>query len=199
MSFNMRIFLIVMIPVVMLSGLATPDTARAISVTIRNIPPTPHHAPENTSLADVAATIQLAADIEGWRPLEEEPGSMIARLRLRTHTAVVKIGFDQSKFWIDYFDSTNLGYDPDDLRKTKTRRGIKGPRIHKNFNKWVRQLADSIEDHMKTPRSAIRVEQTRTPSPIMIADELEKLDALRERGVLTQEEFDRQKAKLLAR
>jgi hypothetical protein len=52
---------------------------------------------------------------------------------------------------------------------------------------------------MKTPRSAIRVEQTRTPSPIMIADELEKLDALRERGVLTQEEFDRQKAKLLAR
>jgi hypothetical protein len=35
-------------------------------------------------------------------------------------------------------------------------------------------------------------------SPILIADELEKLDALREGGVLTQEEFDKQKAKLLA-
>jgi len=31
----------------------------------------------------------------------------------------------------------------------------------------------------------------------MIADELEKLDALRQRGVLTQQEFDAQKAKLL--
>ena len=124
---------------------------------------------------------------------------MIVRLRLRTHTAVVKIGFDQSKYWIDYSDSTNLDYDPDDRRKTKTRRGVKGPRIHKNFNKWVRLLADSIEDHMKTPRSAARAERTRTHSPIMIADELEKLDALRERGVLTQEEFDQQKAKLLAR
>jgi hypothetical protein len=32
----------------------------------------------------------------------------------------------------------------------------------------------------------------------MIADELEKLDALRERGILTQEEFDQLKAKFLA-
>lgn len=35
-------------------------------------------------------------------------------------------------------------------------------------------------------------------SPLLIADELEKLDALRERGILTQDEFERQKAKLLA-
>jgi hypothetical protein len=33
--------------------------------------------------------------------------------------------------------------------------------------------------------------------PSMIADELDKLDALRQRGVLTQQEFDEQKAKLL--
>ena len=36
-------------------------------------------------------------------------------------------------------------------------------------------------------------------SQLLIAEELENLDALRERGVLTQEEFDQQKAKLLAR
>jgi hypothetical protein len=36
-------------------------------------------------------------------------------------------------------------------------------------------------------------------SPLPIADELDKLDKLRRRGVLTQEEFDQQKTKLLAR
>jgi hypothetical protein len=35
-------------------------------------------------------------------------------------------------------------------------------------------------------------------SPLLIADELEKLDKLRQRGLLTQGEFDQQKAKLLA-
>ena len=36
-------------------------------------------------------------------------------------------------------------------------------------------------------------------SPLLVADELDKLDKLRLRGVLTQGEFDQQKAKLLTR
>ena len=36
-------------------------------------------------------------------------------------------------------------------------------------------------------------------SSLSVADELDKLDKLRQRGVLTQGEFDQEKAKLLAR
>ena len=38
---------------------------------------------------------------------------------------------------------------------------------------------------------------TKTSSNISLADELEKLNSLKEKGVITQEEFDNKKSKLL--
>lgn len=187
-----------LLAVLLLAFSAIVPRSIAASVTIRNVPPTPHAAPAGTPLADLAAAIRLAADELGWRITQERPGEMQAALHVRTHDAFVSIGFDENNFWIDYRDSYNLDYSPDRSRGTKTRKAIEGPRIHRNYNKWVEQLATRISMHAKAPPKAEPPSPALATNPILIADELEKLDALRKRGVLSQDEFDRQKAKLLA-
>lgn len=74
----------------------------------------------------------------------------------------------------------------------------KGPRIHPNYNVWVRQLADQVAGRTAVILEANRGQESEG-SVSLIADELEKIDRLRQRGVLTQDEFDEQKKKLLAR
>jgi hypothetical protein len=168
------------------------------SVTIRNTPPTRHFAPPETPLVDLAAAIRRAAIEQGWQIVAEAPGAMRASLHVRSHEAVVTIGFDETNFWIDYDYSINLDYNPNTLRKTRNRGEVKGPRIHRNYNIWVDQLTKKIAIYAKVPPKATLTEPAPSKNPILIADELEKLDALRQRGVLSQEEFDQQKAKLLA-
>ncbi len=171
-------------------------TAAQLSKTIENIPPRPHLAPVGTSPDWLVATITAAAEYQGWRVIGEAPGVVTAILMRRTHEAVVTIGYDELNFWIDYKDSKNLNYNPKDrMRQVRDKRHIvsKGPRIHPNYNRWVAELADQIRLQMQNPPKRSNA------SPLLIADELDRLDKLRQRGVLTQGEFDQQKAKLLTR
>ena len=184
-------------------GLMLPGPALADRpATIRNIHPTPLQAPAGTSLADIGAAIREAAAIQRWEIVAETPGSVTARLKIRTHTATVWIQYDESFYQIDYIDSVNLDYSPNDLRMRKSGpaggRLIKGPRIHNNYNVWVGKLSEAIRRSSKYPgRAPESPEASFVNNPMLIADELEKLDSLRKRGILTQEEFDLQKAKLL--
>ena len=125
------------------------------------------------------------------------PGVMRATLRVRTHKAVVTIGFDESNFWIKYRDSKNLNYNPD-YNIVRAGAWEDGPSIHSNYNTWVAELAKSIEVSTIAPGSSDSTNTAPCANAILVADELEKLAALRERGILTQEEFDKQKSKLLA-
>jgi hypothetical protein len=172
-------------------------TAAQRSTTIENISPRPHFTPAEASPEQLVAAIRVAAEEQGWRIIGKSPGVMTAVLVRRSHEAVVTIGYDESSFWIDYKDSKNLNYNPKDLRQRrgKDRQGIviKGPRIHRNYNLWVAELANQIAYRTQDPPRLSK------EPPLLIADELDKLDQLRQRGVLTQEEFDQQKAKLLAR
>lgn len=176
-----------------------PSTAAARAETIRNISPTPHLVPAGTPLVDLAAAIKVAADELNWTVMREVPGVILLSLEVRAHEAVVIVGYDESNYWIDYSDSFNLDYSPKDRKLAgRNRRVIKGPRIHHNYNLWVGKLAKRIERRAKSPPRVIMADPASSRKPILVADELEKLDALRERGVLSQEEFDRQKLKLLA-
>ena len=172
-------------------------TAAQRITTIENIPPRPHFAPAEASPEQLVAAIRVAAEEQGWRIIGNAPGVVTAVLVRRSHEAVVTIGYDESSFWIDYKDSKNLNYNPKDrMGVGKNRRGVvitKGPRIHPNYNLWVAELANQISLRTQDPPRLSK------GPPLLIADELDKLDQLRQRGVLTQEEFDRQKAKLLAR
>ncbi|MBW2494953.1 MAG: SHOCT domain-containing protein [Deltaproteobacteria bacterium] len=174
---------------------AVEATAAQKSKPLENIPPRLHLAPAGTAPDRIAAAIALAAENQGWRIIEEAPGTLTAILFRRSHEAVVVIGYDETNFWIDYKDSKNLNYTTK-ARKRRTKGqvhgGSTGPRIHPNYNQWVAELADEIV--LRTQRPP---EPNGEPARL-IADELEKLDELRQRGVLTQEEFDARKAKLLA-
>lgn len=195
MSYRTRNRVAVLIPVLLLSGLAPPSASA--QVLIRNIPPTLHQAPAGTPLADLAAAIRLAVNEEGWVITEEATGVALASLHVRTHIAMVTIGFDESHYWIEYRDSVNLGYNLDD-RVVSNEKGLRRARIHRNYLKWLDKLAKRISIRMQAPPKLNWTDTTPCISSISVADELEKLDALRERGVLSQEEFDEQKAKLLA-
>ena len=52
---------------------------------------------------------------------------------------------------------------------------------------------------VKTPPKRVEPRPAFPGQLVLIADELEKLDALRQKGILTHEEFDREKAKLFVR
>lgn len=165
---------------------------------IRNVPPTPHYAPAHTPAADVGAAIKLAAEDQGWEISHEEPGVLQALLQIRRHTSMVTIRYDETNYSIDYKDSINLGYTPNDSGQGRMGdSAVKGPRIHGNYNIWVDRLKRRIEYRAKNPPKAKPMKKT--VIPVFVADELEKLAALLEQGVLTQDEFDAQKAKLLAR
>ncbi len=179
-------------------------TAAQRSKTIENVPPWPHLAPVGTSPDRLVTAITAAAEYLGWRIIGEAPGVVTAILMRRTHEAVVTIGYDELNFWINYKDSKNLNYNLKDLTgRVGSRRSIvtKGPRIHPNYNRWVAELADQIALQMQSPPkwSNENPSNQSDASPLLVADELDKLDKLRLRGVLTQGEFDQQKAKLLAR
>lgn len=101
-------------------------------------------------------------------------------------------------FWLAYVDSENLDYSANNLRRSgPSGRVIKGPRIHSNCNGWVKRLAKAIGIRVADPRRATQAKPASSGSLLFDADEIENLDVLSERGALTEEEFNSQKAKLL--
>ena len=190
-----------MFQIIRLAALAATFALNANAVlaseTIRNIPRTPHFASPTTPIESIAAAIKLAAGDYQWRILEEQEGELLASVFVRQkHRATVRIGFDEASYWIDYVDSENLDFSPNDRRLvTSKNRGvvIKGPRIHRNYNRWVANLARQIEVRMQAPP-----EVDIQPSPTFsVADEIEKLDDLKQRGVLSSEEFNELKKGIL--
>ena len=182
-----------------LSGPISAQADRTAS--IENIPPTPLGAPADTSMPRIAAAIKLAALSQNWEIIGESPGAMTARLHIRAHTADVVIAYTEKKYQIDYLDSDNLDFKTSDYKipasGPRQARIIKGPRIHRNYNVWVKKLSRSIQVHARNPPPVPAEPPSTAKNPLLIADELEKLDSLRQRGILTQEEFDQQKARLL--
>jgi hypothetical protein len=168
--------------------------------TIKNISPRAHGAPGGSSLADIANSIDRAGSEFGWHQVASGDGFVDLSIVVRTHTATVRVGFDDRFFWIDYLNSINLKYSPNDLEPSRAaasrRVRVKGPRIHRNYNRWVDTLAARIAARVSHPARQARP-ATEQPGVLLVADELEKLDGLRQRGVLTDDEFERQKKRLL--
>lgn len=76
--------------------------------------------------------------------------------------------------------------------------------LHNAYRTWHRLTVDKQEDASEIAPAAPKAleqrvgdSQLQDPAPLSVADELAKLAALKEQGILTQEEFDAQKARLL--
>jgi hypothetical protein len=80
--------------------------------------------------------------------------------------------------------------------------GTKRQRIHRNYNNWVVKLSGTINKYFRAASESTGA--SKQPSPVLkqeettdLYTELFELDELRERGILTDEEFEAEKAKLL--
>jgi len=192
--------------------LANPPTAEAAraSVAIRNIEPTAHDARSGATLEEIGAALAVAAEEFKWDVQSAGEGRLRASLVVRRkHHSIVEIGYDARNFWITYQDSKNLNYHPpgDVIRRGKRVKKSAEPRIHPNYNVWVRALADHLSLGINEIISENRLAAEQANAELIavekdnlaIADELQKLDALRTKGILTDAEFESQKSKLLSR
>lgn len=83
---------------------------------------------------EVRTAIIAACRKRGWTPRLDGASRLTAAILVRSkHYAEIEIVFDPSAYSIRYLSSRNLDYDEADRR------------IHRNYNKWVAQLSQSIQ------------------------------------------------------
>lgn len=129
MTMNRRLFvrLLLLLPLVLV--LAGWRTAPLYN-------PEPIAVPEGLKVKEVGKAVKLAMVKRGWRAGNVKPGKILAVLHIRKHTAKVLITYDDKEVKIRYVGSENLKYKKED-DGTEI--------IHKNYNSWVRNLANDIE------------------------------------------------------
>lgn len=145
---------------------------------------------DGTSFTDqeVRTAIIEGCIAKRWSPTVNDDGTIRAAILVRqTHFAEVEISYGKTAYSITYVSSRELNYN--DRRQS----------IHKNYNKWVVNLSASINKSLGERLSGA----TPTADPDAddgqkdIYSELIKLDDLRQKGIITDDEFEEQKRKLL--
>ena len=125
-----------------------------------------------------------------WSAVIDGTGIVRATLNVKNkHFAEIEIRYTASAYSIFYVSSDNLDYNESKQR------------IHRNYNNWVLKLSRTIDQFFRRPAAQAEVnsETTTNNGRKDIYAEILKLDDLRTRGLLTDEEFDSEKRKLLTR
>ncbi|HRE15802.1 MAG TPA: hypothetical protein PLW86_01880 [Rhodocyclaceae bacterium] len=112
--------------------------------------------------AEVRAAIRNAATSMGWsiadgQQAQELIGTLIVRAK---HTVQVTIRLEPKSYSVVYRDSVNMNYDksgmtPEDrllinIRGSSNLGGKEGPVIHPNYNRWVRELVNAINNQIRS-------------------------------------------------
>jgi hypothetical protein len=135
------------------------------------------------TLDEVRAGIIRGSQTRLWSAEIAEENVIRAKLNVKNkHFAVVEIPFSESAYSIIYVSSENLDYNP--TRET----------IHRNYAKWIYRLSTSINDQLL---ALVTEAEPAAASMEELFEDLLKLDDLRDRGILTDEEFDIEKGRLL--
>jgi len=89
----------------------------------------------SASNEEIAEAIWSAARRQGWKTERMGDRKIKAVKHIRSHSITVSINYSKSSFDIFYVDSNNLKFD--------------GSNIHKNYNIWIHQLEESIQNEIK--------------------------------------------------
>lgn len=84
------------------------------------------------SMDSIYSAIKRAGYSKGWVVTKVKSGLAQAKLVLRTHVAIVEIPYTANSFSIQYKDSQNLKFNPENGT------------IHSNYNGWVTNLENAI-------------------------------------------------------
>lgn len=203
-------------------GLAPPAFAARLTAMESMETRVPYNAKPGVNLEALTRSVIAAVELNEWRPTFEKPGIVLAEKVTHEgkHRATVKISYDTESFIIEYVTSLNLGYRARHCEsrtfgnpRMPKRNPCYGPAIHPYYNVWLRILANSIADHAAllsagNPGPTIRhlLPGAREHggahdqiAPTLVADEIRRLKALADDGILTQEEYEDRKKLLLAR
>jgi hypothetical protein len=145
------------------------------------------------SLDKVQEVIIEACLARGWQPTVEGDGVVTATINVRgRHYAKIEIPFTENNYSILYVESNNLDYNAERQK------------IHRNYNNWVVKLSGTIGKYFRVVHEGSRAtdaDQAATDAAQSYQDDvytkLLKLDELREKGILTDEEFEKEKRKVL--
>lgn len=126
--------------------------------------PKPIAVPEGRTLDEVRHAIRAAVSGDTiWSVLDDKPSQMLVMLAISMHTARLSIDYDLHSVRFTYLSSQELDYkQKPDGRQT----------IHRNYNKWLRELVRNIQTHLHRPppeqvvQSAYRESQTVLTSPL---------------------------------
>lgn len=189
MKSMLRIILLALVMVPAIVGAASPiKNLMNVPISLKS---------DGTSLTDqeISAAIIEGCIAKGWSPIVNDQGVIRATISPRVHFAEVEITYTPTTYSITYVSSRNLNY-----KHYKK----KPDRIHKNYNNWIVKLSASISKAFHTTSSSTaRVPADANTGAIAergkqdMDSELMKLDELRKKGILTDDEFDEQKKRLL--
>lgn len=96
--------------------------------------------PPGLTTEQVKKAIKKALLGRKWTVAKEGKNAIESVLYLRTHVATIRIDYSTKKVSFNYVSSVNLKYKVDEDG---------GKRIHKNYNAWVRNLANDLEVELK--------------------------------------------------
>lgn len=123
--------------------------------------PPPMHLPEYTDSIKVSRGILAALAARKWLVEADTGESIRARLSIRRHALVVRIDYSPQQLSYHYVDSVDLGYEVDE--------GV--PLIHPNANKWLQQLGDEVQIHVRRfyferePAEVVPLDPATAPPP----------------------------------
>ena len=103
------------------------------------LPAQPIRVPQGVTQAQVKQSIVSALDGRGWSVDKVQDGKILTTLRLREHTATVRITYDTKTVHITYVNSSNLEYS----QHGNTRY------IHRNYNGWIGFLEQDIKRNLR--------------------------------------------------
>ena len=143
------------------------------------------------SLDEVRTLIMNGCTKRQWQPEYEGDSVVTCSILVRgRHFVEVEILFSEVDFSIYYRDSDQMDYDPATQE------------IHRKYNGWVKNLRVMIEQQFSEatakPPGSIVEERPRGAAEESRYDALLKLGELRDKGLITDEEFEADKAKLLS-
>lgn len=82
---------------------------------------------------DIGAGIIKAGQSLGWQMKKVEDGVILGKIAIRTHSANIKITYDDTNYNIELQKSKDLNYN----KENNT--------IHKYYNGWIKNLENSID------------------------------------------------------
>jgi hypothetical protein len=119
------------------------STILAVVLLLAGCPPVPVRnvndaslGSEGHSLEEVGQAIKRAGRGLGWDMQDKGGGKIRGTLNIRTHRAVVMIGYNTKTFNINYVDSTNLDYNAGNNE------------IHRAYDGWIQNLETAIRLQM---------------------------------------------------